>query len=325
MASSREAKPISLRGTGEAATLPRFSIRGRILNPRLRRRLTPYVFLAPGFLIFATFTLYPLAKALQISVYHWQLMPGRVSQFVGLSNYVHVLHDPITWVALRNTILYAIATVPTQMLLGLVAAILLDSIERLRVFFRTLYYLPVITSWVVVSILFKYVFSSDAGLANYLLHDVFHLLPAYVGWLQNVPTALFAIGALGVWKGVGWSMLIFLAALQSIPKELREAAAIDGAGTVRSYRSVIVPLMAPVMLFVLVLLVIGSFNVFISVYLMTGGGPLHQTEVLLTYMYHQAFDFLDFGYGAALSYLLAALIFVLSAAQIRFLRREVQY
>jgi multiple sugar transport system permease protein len=136
---------------------------------------------------------------------------------------------------------------------------------------------------------------------------------------------MFAIGVLGVWKGVGWSMLIFLAALQSIPREMREAAAIDGAGTIRSYRSVILPLMAPVMLFVLVLLVIGSFNVFISVYLMTAGGPLHQTEVVLTYMYHQAFDFLDFGYGAALSYLLAALIFLLSLAQIRFLRREVQY
>jgi multiple sugar transport system permease protein len=287
--------------------------------------LTPYLFLAPGFLVFATFTLYPLLKALQISFYHWQLMPGRVSHFVGLANYGAVLHDPITWVALRNTVLYAVGTVPTQMALGLVVAILLDSIVRLRVFFRTLYYLPVITSWVVVSILFKYVFSSDAGLINYVLHDVVHVLPSYVDWLQNVPTALFAIGVLGLWKGVGWSMLIFLAALQSIPKEMREAAAIDGAGTVRSYRSVIVPLMAPVILFVLVLLVIGSFNVFISVYLMTAGGPLHQTEVLLTYMYHQAFDFLDFGYGAALSYLLAALIFLLSLAQIRFLRREVQY
>ena len=325
MASSREAKPISLRETGESAALPRFSLRGRLLAPRVRRRLTPYVFLAPGFLVFATFTLYPLLKALQISFYHWQLMPGRVSQFVGLANYGAVFHDPITWIALRNTVIYAVGTVPTQMALGLVVAIWLDSIVRLRVVFRTLYYLPVITSWVVVSILFKYVFSSDAGLANYLLHDVLHVLPTYVGWLQNVPTAMFAIGVLGVWKGVGWSMLIFLAALQSIPREMREAAAIDGAGTIRSYRSVILPLMAPVMLFVLVLLVIGSFNVFISVYLMTAGGPLHQTEVVLTYMYHQAFDFLDFGYGAALSYLLAALIFLLSLAQIRFLRREVQY
>jgi multiple sugar transport system permease protein len=269
--------------------------------------------------------LYPLAKAIQISFYHWELNPDRTSRFVGLSNYAAVLHDPISWVALRNTVLYALGTVPTQIVLGLIVAILLDSIWRLRVFFRTLYYIPVITSWVVVSILFKYIFSSDAGLANYLLHDVLHILPRYVGWLQDVPTALFVVGLLGVWKGVGWSMLIFLAALQSIPKEMREAAAVDGAGPIQSYTRVILPIMWPVILFVMVLLVIGSFNVFISVYLMTAGGPVHQTEVLLSYMYHQAFDYLDFGFGAALSNLLAVLIVGLSLLQIRFLRREVEY
>ena len=192
---------------------------GGVLGPRLRRRSTPYLFLAPGYLVFAIFMLYPLAKAIQISFYHWELLPGRDSTFIGLSNYAAVLRDPISWVALRNTVLYAIGTVPTQIVLGLLVASLLDSITRLRVFFRTLYYLPVITSWVVVSILFKYLFSSDAGFANFMLHDVLHVLPGYVGWLQEVPTALFVIALLGVWKGTGWSMLIFLAALQSIPKE----------------------------------------------------------------------------------------------------------
>lgn len=324
MASSRGASVVTFGGAGEA-TLPRPFLLGRFLGPRGRRRLIPYLFLAPGFLVFATFMLYPLAKAIQISFYHWELNPDRTSRFVGLSNYAAVLHDPISWVALRNTVLYALGTVPTQIVLGLLVAILLDSIWRLRVFFRTLYYIPVITSWVVVSILFKYIFSSDAGLANYLLHDVLHILPRYVGWLQDVPTALFVVGLLGVWKGVGWSMLIFLAALQSIPKEMREAAAVDGAGPIQSYTRVILPIMWPVILFVMVLLVIGSFNVFISVYLMTAGGPVHQTEVLLSYMYHQAFDYLDFGFGAALSNLLAVLIVGLSLLQIRFLRREVEY
>ena len=297
---------------------------GGSFGPRFRRSSTPYLFLAPGYIVFAIFMLYPLAKAIQISFYHWELLPGRDSQFIGLSNYAAVLHDPISWVALRNTVLYAIGTVPTQIVLGLLVASLLDSITRLRVFFRTLYYLPVITSWVVVSILFKYLFSSDAGLANFMLHDVLHVLPGYVGWLQEVPTALFVIGLLGVWKGTGWSMLIFLAALQSIPKETREAAEVDGAGPIKTYTRVILPILRPVILFVMVLLVIGSFNVFISVYLMTGGGPIHQTEVLLSYMYHQAFDFLDFGFGAALSNLLAILIVGLSLLQIRFLRREVE-
>ena len=309
--------------TGEAR-LPRSLLLGGSFGPRFRRSSTPYLFLAPGYIVFAIFMLYPLAKAIQISFYHWELLPGRDSQFIGLSNYAAVLHDPISWVALRNTVLYAIGTVPTQIVLGLLVASLLDNITRLRVFFRTLYYLPVITSWVVVSILFKYLFSSDAGLANFMLHDVLHVLPGYVGWLQEVPTALFVIGLLGVWKGTGWSMLIFLAALQSIPKETREAAEVDGAGPIKTYTRVILPILRPVVLFVMVLLVIGSFNVFISVYLMTGGGPIHQTEVLLSYMYHQAFDFLDFGFGAALSNLLAILIVGLSLLQIRFLRREVE-
>jgi multiple sugar transport system permease protein len=324
MLSSRGASAISAAKAGEAV-LPRPFLLGRLLGPQTLRRLTPYLFLAPGYLVFATFMLYPLAQAVQISFYHWQLMPGRQSQFIGLANYAAVLHDPISWVALRNTVLYAIGTVPTQIVLGLIVAGLLDSITRLRVFFRTLYYLPVITSWVVVSILFKFIFSSNAGFANYMLHDVLHVLPGYVGWLQEVPTALFVIGLLGVWKGVGWSMLIFLAALQSIPKDIREAAEVDGAGPITIYRRIIIPMIAPVILFVMVLLVIGSFNVFISVYLMTGGGPIHQTEVLLSYMYHQAFDYLDFGFGAALSNLLALLIIGLSVLQIRFLRREVEY
>jgi multiple sugar transport system permease protein len=323
MASLKGASAISVATTGEAA-LPRSFLVGGFLGPRLRRRLTPYLFLAPGYLVFATFMLYPLAKAIQISFYHWQLAPGRESQFIGLSNYAAVLHDPISWIALRNTIIYAVGTVPAQIALGLLVASLLDSITRLRVFFRTLYYLPVITSWVVVSILFKHLFSSDAGFANYVLHDVLHVLPGYVGWLQDVPSALFVIALLGVWKGTGWSMLIFLAALQSIPKETREAAEVDGAGPIRAYTRVVLPMLRPVVLFVMVLLVIGSFNVFISVYLMTGGGPIHQTEVLLSYMYHQAFDFLDFGFGAALSNLLAILIIGLSLLQIRFLRREVE-
>ena len=323
MASSKGASSISVAKTGEAP-LPRSFLLGRVLGPGLRRRSTPYLFLAPGYLVFAVFMLYPLAKAIQISFYHWELLPGRDSQFIGLSNYAAVLRDPISWVALRNTVLYAIGTVPTQIVLGLLVASLLDSITRLRVFFRTLYYLPVITSWVVVSILFKYLFSSDAGFANFMLHDVLHVLPGYVGWLQEVPTALFVIALLGVWKGTGWSMLIFLAALQSIPKETREAAEVDGAGPIKTYTRVILPILGPVILFVMVLLVIGSFNVFISVYLMTGGGPIHQTEVLLSYMYHQAFDFLDFGFGAALSNLLAILIVGLSLLQIRFLRREVE-
>lgn len=289
-----------------------------------REAKTAYLFMLPGMLFFATFMIYPLVKAFQMSLYRWSIMPGQPSEFLGLANYTRAFEDPIFWVALRNTVLYTVVTVPGQMALAMLVALLLNHIKRGRVFFRTLYYLPVITSWVIVSLLFKYLFQSPGGLINYLLTDVLHLIAEPVPWLRNPATAMVPIMSLGIWKGIGWSMVIFLAALQTIPGELYEAAAIDGAGRWQSFWRLTLPLMRPTLVFVLVMLVIGGFNVFISVYLITAGGPMKQTEVILSYMYHQAFDFLDFGYGAALSYMLAALILVLSFLQIRFLRRPVE-
>lgn len=292
---------------------------------RQRREITAaYLFMLPGLLFFTTFMIYPLLKAFQMSLYQWSIMPGRPSQFVGLSNYTRAFEDPIFWIALRNTVLYTLVTVPGQMILAMLVALLLNYIGRGRVFFRTIYYLPVITSWVIVSLLFRYLFQSPGGLVNYLLTDVLHLMVEPVAWLRNPATAMVPIMTLGIWKGIGWSMVIFLAALQTIPGELYEAAAIDGAGRWQRFWDLTLPLMRPTVVFVLVMLVIGGFNVFISVYLITAGGPMKQTEVILSYMYHQAFDFLEFGYGAALSYMLAAIILVLSFLQIRFLRRPVE-
>jgi len=294
-------------------------------TPRQRRETTTaYLFMLPGLLFFTIFMIYPLLKALQMSLYQWSIMPGRPSQFVGLSNYAQAFEDPVFWIALRNTVLYTLVTVPGQMILAMLVALLLNYIRSGRILFRTIYYLPVITSWVIVSILFKYLFQSPGGLINYLLTDVLHLIAAPIAWLRNPTTAMVPIMSLGIWKGIGWSMVIFLAALQTIPGELYEAAAIDGASRWQRFWHLTLPLVRPTVVFVLVMLVIGGFNVFISVYLITAGGPMKQTEVILSYMYHQAFDFLEFGYGAALSYMLAAIILVLSFLQIRFLRRPVE-
>ena len=225
------------------------------------------------------------------------------------------------WIALRNTTLYALVTVPAQIVLGLLVALGLQQVTRLRTLLRTFYYLPVVTSWVVVSLIFKFIFAGDAGLANVVLRDRLGVIPEYVSWLTEPATALLVIMVLGSWKGIGWTMVIFLAGLEGVPRELLEAAAIDGAGRWRRFRHITLPLLRPATLFVLVMLLIGGFNVFISVYLLTGGKPLHETEVLLTYMYQQAFDFLEFSYGAAVSWLLAAIVFSFSLVQLRVLRR----
>lgn len=296
--------------------------RARRLTARRRKEITAaYLFLAPGFLLFALVILYPIARAFQISLYQWALVPGTASKFLGLHNYNRAIHDPIFWRALENTGFYMAVTVPAQIVLGLAAAVLLDAAIPARGLFRTLYYLPVVTSWVVVSLLFRYLFITQGGLVNWILHDNLHLVGHDINWLGARWSAMGVLSILGIWKGIGWSMVIFLAALQGVPVELKEAAAVDGAKAWARFRAVSLPAIRPVVAFVTVLLVIGGFNVFISVYLVTNGGPLNETQVLLTYMYQQAFSFLDFGYGSAISFILTLIVFVLAVVQLRMFRR----
>jgi multiple sugar transport system permease protein len=283
--------------------------------------LAGYLFLAPGFLLFALVILYPIARALQISLHEWAIVPGVASEYVGLANYSRALDDPLFWRALVNTGVYMAATVPAQIVLGLIVAVLLDARMPARTFFRTIFYIPVITSWVVVSLLFRYLFLTDGGLVNWTLTDGIHVTSENVSWLGGRWTALAAISILGIWKGIGWSMVIFLAALQAVPRELHEASAVDGASAWQRFRAVSLPAIRPVVAFVTILLVIGGFNVFTSVFLITGGGPGDETQVLLTYMYRQAFTFLDFGYASSISFILTAIVFALSLAQLRLFRR----
>ena len=282
-------------------------------------RLVPYLFLAPGFLLFLALIVYPAIKAVQMSFYDWKILAGATSNFLGLDNYAKAFHDPRFWRSLANSGLYMVLTVPPQVVLGLAIAMLLKAKSPTQPVFRVLFYLPVVTSWVVVSLLFKYLFA-DQGLVNYALGDVLHLTNGETSWLSQRGTAMIAISALGVWKGIGWSMMIFLAALQGVPVALEEAATVDGANRWQRFRAVTLPAIWPAMAFVVVLLVIGGFNVFTSVLLMTGGGPGGKTDVVLTFMYQQAFSNLNFGYGSAIAVLLTILVFALSLIQLRAFR-----
>lgn len=291
---------------------------------RLRRspRWVPYAFLLPGFALFCVVVVYPLCRSLQISFYDWSVVPTQASRFIGLGNYVRGLHDSQFWLSLANVGVYLAITVPAQVIIGLFIAVLLDAKLPGRTLFRVLFYLPVVTSWVVVALLFKYLFNTDGGAINWVLNDALHLVDHNVAWLQGRWTGLLAAAILGTWKGVGWAMLIFLAALTGVSNDLKEAAALDGAGAWHRFLHVSLPAIRKTLLFVVVLLVIGGFNVFISILLMTAGGPAGSTEVPLTYMYKQAFGFLDFGYAAALSFLLAILIAVVSFVQFRLFRES---
>lgn len=282
-------------------------------------------FLLPGLLLFALFVLWPVIQGLRISFYHWNILPGAEQQFVGLANFRRAFTDPVVRVALPNTLLYVAVTVPGQMAVGLALAMALNAQIRLKTLWRVLYYIPVVTSWVVVSFLFRYLFFGGPAPVNWVFHHVLHLLPRDISWLQNAATAQVPITALGIWKGMGWNMVMFLAALQSIPRELYEAAAVDGAGRWHTFRRITLPLLRPIILYLTVMLTIGAFGVMVSVQLLTNGGPLNRTQTMLLYMYQKGFRDFDFGYGFALAALMALLMFIISLVQFRLLRARTEW
>ncbi|MDY7076176.1 MAG: sugar ABC transporter permease [Chloroflexota bacterium] len=305
---------------------PSLLARGLDLLRRLYRARMAYAFLLPGLVLFVLFVIYPMLYSLRISFYDWNVIKPVKSEFVGLNNYGTLFSTPIFRRALLNTLAYTIITVPGQIVLALIVAILLDQHIKGKTFFRVAYYLPVITSWVIVTLVFEYLFNSQAGLINYLLRDVLHLVDKPIRWLADPILAMVPIHLLGIWKGVGWSAIILLAALQAIPSELIEAAAVDGASPWRRLRHITLPLVQPTLVFLLVVLVIGGLNVYISILLITDGGqPLDLTHSVLTLMYKETFDRLNFGGGAAISYTLTVFIFIISVIQLRLLRQRVEY
>lgn len=290
------------------------------LKPR-RNRMQLAALLLPGVLVFAMFTIYPIVKLLYMSFLEWNRDNMFEHSFAGLSNYAAVLSDATFRTAFANTLIYTFVTVPGQMVLGLLAAVLINSIPRFRVTFRVIYYLPVITSWVIVSLVFRYIFNTE-GMLNYLLTNVLHLSESNIRWLDTRWGGLTVAMMLGIWKGVGWNLVVFLAALQSVPQELYESASIDGCGPFARFFYITLPSIKPTILFALVMLTIGGFNVFTSIKMITDGKPMHQTEVVLTWMYSKAFSSGDFGYAAALSFIVAVTLAFLAVLQFKAMRRN---
>lgn len=275
--------------------------------------------LLPGLLIFALFTVYPIVRLFIMSLCDMSFSSMLTQPFAGLMNYREVFSDSTFWTVFVNSVVYTLVTVPGQMALGLLIAILLDGIRRLSVTFRVINYLPVVTSWVIASLVFRYIFNTE-GLLNYFLCRVLGVTSANIRWLDTRWSGLTVAMLLGVWKGVGWNMVIFLAALQQVPQDLYEAAQIDGCGALGRFRHVTLPGIRGTILFVLIELTIGGFNVFTSIKMITGGKPAHQTDTLLTWMYYKAFSTGKFGYAAALSFVMALTLGLLAIVQFRMMR-----
>lgn len=277
--------------------------------------------LLPGLLIFGVFTVYPILKLFIMSFFQWDFGSMLNQSFIGLENYKEVLSDGYFQTSFINTLIYTLVTVPGQMVLGLLVALFINQITRFKVGYRVLYYLPVITSWVVASLVFKYVFNTE-GLLNYFLVNVVHITGENIHWLDTRWGGLTIAMLLGIWKGIGWNMVVFLAALQTVPHDLYEAASIDGAGAIKKFFRVTLPSIRGTILFALVMLTIGGFNVFTSTKMITGGEPGHQTDVILTWMYYKAFSTGEFGYSAALSFIVTLVLAVLAVIQFKLMDQK---
>lgn len=283
-----------------------------------------YLFLLPACLILGIFVVAPLFYAAYLSLLKYNLLRPQEIRFVGLANYVQAWHDPVFWIALRNIFVYAAGVVPTQMVIALFLGLLVGSGLRFQGFFRVVYFVPTVTSSVVVSYMFLYLYA-NTGLLNHIL--AFFHLPTRE-WMNNTSTALPAIMAMNVWSTVGQYMVIFLAGLQEVPQSFYEAAMIDGAGWWQRLRYITLPLLRPTTLFIGVMSVIGTLQVFDQMYLMTdgNGGPLNSTMTMVLYIWKWAFGgYFNMGYAAALSVLLFLIILVLTIIQKRWFGEEVQY
>jgi len=286
-----------------------------------RDKLQFSALLIPGILVFALFTVYPIVKLLFMSFTKWDLGTVFDRSFAGFANYKAVLTDKTFYIAFENTLVYTLVTVPGQMILGLLAAVLIHSIPRFKVTFRVVYYIPVITSWVIVSLVFRYIFNTE-GLLNYMLTNVLHITQKNVPWLNTRWGGMTVAMILGIWKGVGWNLVVFLAALQSVPNELYEAAEMDGCSGWNKFFYITLPSIKPTILFALVMLTIGGFNVFTSIKMITDGKPMHQTDTVLTWMYYKAFSTGEFGYAAALSFIIAVTLMILAFLQFKAMKNQ---
>jgi len=286
----------------------------------LRKGALIAFFLLPSLIPLLAFRLLPMVSSVGVSTLDWNLL--RPPTFVGLHNYAALLTDDRFHQGLRNTLFYIAGYLPLVFVGGLSVALLLNRGIRGLTFFRGLYFLPVVTSWVVVALLWKWLLNPQGGVVNYLLGVVGIDGP---GWWTDPAWAMPSIILASAWKDLGFVMLILLAGLQGIPTELYEAARVDGAGAYRRMRSITLPLLTPSMFFVIVISLIGGFQVFDQVWVMTEGGPAGATTVVMEQIYQNAFRYGRMGQAAAMSWVLFVIILLATLIQFRYQRKWVHY
>jgi multiple sugar transport system permease protein len=282
---------------------------------RPSRRLA--LFLIPWLISFGLFSAYPILFSLGVGFAEFNPFKGGLTGWVGLENYRAIFSDGLFWRSFLNTVLFVVGTVPPTAVLSLLLALLIERTGRLRGVMRTGYFIPSVVSLAVISLVFKYVYSTQ-GLLN--------MVAGFFGmtgqeWLLNPRLALPSIMVMDIWASIGYYAIFYLAALQTVPRELYDAAKVDGAGTFNLFRSVTLPWIRPVIVFVVVVNTIRAFQVFVEIVIMTRGGPLGSTMTLVYYMYEKAFHRVDIGAASAVAFVVFVLITFFAFVQVRLIGR----
>lgn len=283
---------------------------------RNQKRLIPYIFIAPNMIVFTVFIFVPILFAFYISLTEWSLIG--TPEFIGLGNYLAMAQDDQFWRSLYNTLIYTIGTVPTSIALGLLVALGLNRKLPGRALLRSVFFVPVIISLVAVALIASWMFNDNYGVINAAL-EVVGL--EGVPWLSSAIWAMPSLIITTLWIRMGFCMVIYLAALQSIPVELYQAAQVDGANSWRQFRHITWPLLGPTTFLLLILNVIYSLHVFDLIYVMTGGGPGFSTTVLVQYIYQMAFQESQMGYASAVGVVLYVMLLIFTVFQWRITRQ----
>jgi len=280
-----------------------------------------YIYLLPTLLVLGTFSIYPVIRAFIISLYDWRI---RTQEFIGLQNYKEVFSDPLFWQSVKNTLIFVAGTVPLEILLALGVALLLNRQIRFRSFYRLAFFLPYVTTVVAVAMVWLWIYHDQWGLLNSIL-GWFGVAPQQ--WLLHPKWTMMTIIILSVWKSLGYTVVIFLAGLQNMDKELFNAAKVDGANDRQVFWHVTWPLLTPTTFFVSITSIIGAFKVFTEIFVLYGGkpGPMRVATTIVFYVYEKAWDEWKMGLASAASWALFFMVLVVTLVQLWYARKRVHY
>lgn len=282
-----------------------------------KRKILPYLLVSPYIVHFLLFVAFPVVFSIVLTFHKWNIIAPM--EYTGFSNYIRLFKDKIFFQSILNTLIFLIIHIPLQIAVALFLAEILNQKLKLRGFFRAAFFLPVIVSGVVVTILWQQLYGFDTGLLNRLLVDIG--LPK-IGWLTDPNVAMASIAVMATWKNVGLYIVLFLVGLQTVPPHYYEAADLEGATKMQKFFKITLPMINPTIFMVVILSTIGGFSLFIEPYVMTGGGPLNSTISAVLYIYKQGFFYYHMGYSATLGLFFALIILAVVFVQKRFIERD---